>query len=125
MVKSEKLCYNTISLVTSKHIRERDIRSRSELWGCKVPDSYAQCFHFQIGRLIQARACLKIHFRHLHAPLCGIFVPNSGYVARYAPFIRDKSPTKCDGQLPESNFQTRANTLGCEFGAVLRKWRNL
>ncbi|MDU3241479.1 MAG: hypothetical protein E7B11_13015 [Clostridiales bacterium] len=23
----------------------------------------------------------------MHAPLCGIFAPNSGYVARYAPFI--------------------------------------
>ncbi|WP_394918717.1 DUF6783 domain-containing protein, partial [uncultured Robinsoniella sp.] len=39
---------------------------------------------------------MKIHSRHLHAPLCGIFAPNSGYVARYTPFIRDKSPTKCD-----------------------------
>ncbi|WP_394926343.1 DUF6783 domain-containing protein [uncultured Robinsoniella sp.] len=39
------------------------------------------------------RACFKIHSRHLHAPLCGIFAPNSGYVARYVPFIRDKSPT--------------------------------
>ncbi|WP_394920626.1 DUF6783 domain-containing protein, partial [uncultured Robinsoniella sp.] len=33
----------------------------------------------------------KIHSCHLHAPLSGIFAPNSGYVARYAPFIRDKS----------------------------------
>ncbi|WP_395016645.1 DUF6783 domain-containing protein [Robinsoniella peoriensis] len=24
---------------------------------------------------------MKIHSRHLHAPLCGIFAPNSGYVA--------------------------------------------
>ncbi|WP_394914266.1 DUF6783 domain-containing protein [Robinsoniella sp.] len=54
------------------------------------------------------RACLKIHSRHLHVPLCGIFAPNSGYVARYVPFIRDKSPTKCDAQLPESNYQTRS-----------------
>ncbi|WP_394920314.1 DUF6783 domain-containing protein [uncultured Robinsoniella sp.] len=30
---------------------------------------------------------------HLHAPLCGIFVPNSGYVARYVPFNWHKSPT--------------------------------
>ena len=57
------------------------------------------------------RACLKIHSRHLHAPLSGIFAPNSGYVARYAPFIRDKSPTKCDVQLSESNFKTRSSTL--------------
>ncbi|MHA9736595.1 DUF6783 domain-containing protein [Robinsoniella peoriensis] len=28
---------------------------------------------------------MKIHSRHLHAPLSGIFAPNSGYVARYAP----------------------------------------
>ncbi|MDU3241058.1 MAG: DUF6783 domain-containing protein, partial [Clostridiales bacterium] len=27
---------------------------------------------------------MKIHSRHLHAPLSGIFAPNSGYVARYA-----------------------------------------
>ncbi|WP_394916656.1 DUF6783 domain-containing protein, partial [uncultured Robinsoniella sp.] len=29
---------------------------------------------------------MKIHSCHLHAPLCGIFAPNSGYIARYAPF---------------------------------------
>ncbi|WP_394927510.1 DUF6783 domain-containing protein [uncultured Robinsoniella sp.] len=51
---------------------------------------------------------MKIHSCHLHAPLSGIFAPNSGYVARYAPFIRDKSPTKCDSPLPESNFKTRS-----------------
>ncbi len=34
-----------------------------------------------------ARACLKIHSRHLHAPLCGIFGPNSLNVAHYAAFI--------------------------------------
>ncbi|MFD1404278.1 DUF6783 domain-containing protein [Robinsoniella peoriensis] len=45
---------------------------------------------------------------HLYTPLCGIFAPNSGYVARYAPFIRDKSPTNCDAQLPESNFKKRS-----------------
>ncbi|WP_334291412.1 DUF6783 domain-containing protein, partial [Enterocloster asparagiformis] len=41
-----------------------------------------------------ARVCLKIHFRHLHAPLCGIFDPNSLDVARYDAFIWAKSPTK-------------------------------
>ncbi|WP_394927597.1 DUF6783 domain-containing protein, partial [uncultured Robinsoniella sp.] len=51
---------------------------------------------------------MKIHSCHLHAPLCGIFAPNSGYIARYAPFIRDKSPTNWDAQLPESNFKTRS-----------------
>ena len=54
------------------------------------------------------RACLKIHSWHLHAPLRGIFGPNSGYIAHYAPFIWPKSPTKRNAQLPESNFQTRS-----------------
>ncbi|WP_394915140.1 DUF6783 domain-containing protein [uncultured Robinsoniella sp.] len=52
---------------------------------------------------------MKIHSRHLHAPLSGIFAPNSGYVVRLSPFSRDKSPTKCDVQLSESNFKTRSN----------------
>ena len=56
-----------------------------------------------------ARACLKIHSRHLHAPLCGIFGPNSVNVARCASLIGTKSPTKCDAQLTESNFQTRSS----------------
>ena len=36
-----------------------------------------------------------------------IFGPNSVSVAHYASFIGAKSPTKCDAQLTESNFQTR------------------
>ena len=55
------------------------------------------------------RACLKIHSRHLHAPLRGIFGPNSVNVARYASLIGTKSPTKWDAQLTESNFQTRSS----------------
>ncbi|MEY8395239.1 DUF6783 domain-containing protein [Lachnospiraceae bacterium 45-P1] len=58
------------------------------------------------------RACLKIHSRRLHAPLCSIFGPNSLNVARYAAFIWAKSPTKWNAQLPESNFQTRSNLIG-------------
>ena len=57
------------------------------------------------------RACLKIHSRHLRAPLRGIFGPNSVNVARYASLIGTKSPTKWDAQLTESNFQTRSSTL--------------
>ena len=49
---------------------------------------------------------MKNHFRHLHAPLCVIFAPNSGYIARYVPFIWHKSPTNCDAHLTESIFQT-------------------
>ena len=64
-----------------------------------------------------ARACLKIHSRHLPAPLRGIFGPNSVNVARYASLIGTKSPTKWDAQLTESNFQTRSSkSLGT--GAV-------
>ena len=54
------------------------------------------------------RACLKNHFRNLHAPLCGIFRPNSVVVARYDALIRAKSPTNCDAHLAESLFQTRS-----------------
>ena len=53
-----------------------------------------------------SRVCLKIHYRHLHAPLRGIFGPNSVNVACYASLIGTKSPTKWDAQLTESNFQT-------------------
>ncbi|WP_329602216.1 DUF6783 domain-containing protein [Enterocloster hominis (ex Hitch et al. 2024)] len=53
----------------------------------------------------------NIHFRHLYAPLRGIFGPNSGYIARYAPFIWAKSPTKRDAQLTESNVRTLPNPI--------------
>ena len=56
-----------------------------------------------------ARACLKNHSRNLHAPLCGIFCPNSVAVARYDALIRAKSPTNCDAHLAESLFQTRSS----------------
>ena len=56
------------------------------------------------------RACLKNHSRNLHAPLCGIFCPNSVAVARYGALIRTKSPTNCGVHLAESLFQTRSNT---------------
>ncbi|WP_368371561.1 DUF6783 domain-containing protein [Ruminococcus sp. 1001136sp1_2201st1_G3_2201SCRN_220225] len=51
---------------------------------------------------------MKNHSRNLHAPLCGIFCPNSVAVARYGAFIRTKSPTNCDAHLAESLFQTRS-----------------
>ena len=57
-----------------------------------------------------SRACLKNHSRNLHAPLCGIFHPNSVAVARYGALIRAKSPTNCDVHLAESLFQTRSRT---------------
>ncbi|MEY8394538.1 DUF6783 domain-containing protein [Lachnospiraceae bacterium 45-P1] len=42
----------------------------------------------------RTRVCLKIHSRHLHAPLCGIFGPNSLNIAHYAAFIWAKYTTK-------------------------------
>ncbi|WWR22315.1 DUF6783 domain-containing protein [Lachnospiraceae bacterium JLR.KK009] len=58
-----------------------------------------------------------MHSRHLHPLICGIFLPNSVNVARYASFIWQKSPTNCRIHLSESNFQTRSNLSGqrCHF----------
>ena len=64
----------------------------------------------QILQELRVRACLKNHSRNLHAPLCGIFYPNSVAVARYGALIRTKSPTNCDAHLAESLFQTRSKT---------------
>ncbi|RHU01507.1 hypothetical protein DW711_12375 [Ruminococcus sp. AM27-16] len=52
---------------------------------------------------------MKNHSRNLHAPICGIFHPNSVAVARYGAFIPAKYPTNCDAHLAESLFQTRSN----------------
>ena len=61
--------------------------------------------------ILGVRACLKNHSRNLHAPLCGIFHPNSVAVARYGALIRAKYPTNCDAHLAESLFQTRSSTV--------------
>ncbi|RGD67953.1 hypothetical protein DXB08_10415 [Hungatella hathewayi] len=55
--------------------------------------------------------CLKIHFRHLHAPLCGSPRPDSVSVAHYASFIGVRPPAKCDAHLTKSNFQTHSSLL--------------
>ena len=68
----------------------------------KIPISFSS---------ICLRACLKNHSRNLHAPLCGIFHPNSVAVARYGALIRAKYPTNCDAHLAESLFQTRSNLV--------------
>jgi hypothetical protein len=70
----------------------------------------------QILQELKVRACLKNHSRNLHAPLCGIFYPNSVAVARYGALIRTKSPTNCDTHLAESLFQTRSKPKkGADF----------
>ncbi|MDU3241732.1 MAG: DUF6783 domain-containing protein [Clostridiales bacterium] len=48
---------------------------------------------------------MKNDSRHLHASLCGMFASNSGYVARYVPFIWNKFPANCDVHLSESIFR--------------------
>ena len=65
-------------------------------------------------RNAEIRAYLKNHSRNLHAPLCGIFCPNSVAVARYGAFIRTKSSTNCDAHLAESLFQTRSSIINME-----------
>ena len=78
------------------------------------------------GRILSdgnTRACLKNHSRNLHAPLCGIFCPNSVAVARYGALIRTKSPTNCDAHLAESLFQIRSredNFLICTGSRRIR-----
>ncbi|WP_354021270.1 DUF6783 domain-containing protein [Enterocloster citroniae] len=49
-----------------------------------------------------------MHSRHLHAPFRGLSGPNSVSVAHYAAFIWPESPTNCDAQMSESNFQTHS-----------------
>ena len=63
----------------------------------------------QILQELKVRACLKNHSRNLHAPLCGIFHPNSVAVARYGALIRAKSPTNCDAD-HGNDFFTRSRT---------------
>ena len=66
---------------------------------------------WQLLNIRCTRACLKNHSRNLHAPLCGIFCPNSVVVARYDALIRTKSPTNCDAHLAKSIFQTRSRVI--------------
>ena len=68
----------------------------------RIPISFSPICH---------RVCLKNHSRNLHAPLCGIFHPNSVAVARYGALIRAKYLTNCDAHLAESLFQTRSSTF--------------
>ena len=68
-------------------------------------------WHLALGDFplfLYTKVCLKKHSCNLHAPLCGIFRPNSVAVARYGALIRAKSLTNCDAHLAESLFQTRS-----------------
>ncbi len=76
--------------------------------------------YWQGDSFCNTRACLKNHFRNLHAPLCGIFYPHSVAVARYAALIRIKSPTNWDSQLTKSLFQTRSKVQN--IVSILEWW---
>ncbi|WP_442911437.1 DUF6783 domain-containing protein [Lachnotalea sp. AF33-28] len=52
--------------------------------------------------LSYTRACLKIHFRNLRAPRCGLLPPNLVNAAHCASLIWRQSPTMCDAHLTES-----------------------
>ena len=64
-----------------------------------------------------ARTCLKKQSRNLHAPLCGIFQPNSVAVAYYGALIRAKSPTNCNTHLAESFFKQALRFI-CASGST-------
>ena len=78
--------------------------------------------YWQGDSFCNTRACLKNHFRNLHAPLCGICYPHSVAVARYAALIRIKSPTNWDSQLTKSLFQTRSKVQNI---VSILEWRIL
>ncbi|RHO85828.1 hypothetical protein DW049_12675 [Ruminococcus sp. AF41-9] len=90
--------------VSCKSIPEWFLTQNSNIISMRQKDNH-------IKEQIQVRACLKNHSRNLHAPLCGIFHPNSVAVARYGALIRAKYPTNCDAHLAESIFQTRSSTF--------------
>ena len=79
--------------------------------------------NYQLHGIKLFRACLKNHSRNLHAPLCGIFCPNSVAVARYGALIRAKSPTNCDAHLAESLFQTCSSLLPRTYNALPERFR--
>ncbi|WP_394923397.1 DUF6783 domain-containing protein [uncultured Robinsoniella sp.] len=69
-----------------------------------------------INAELQPRACLTIHFHHLYAPVCGRFSPNSGYIARYAPCIRDKSTATVTQTWQKAIFRHALSHI------IYRKW---
>ena len=68
-------------------------------------------------QLFCLRACLKNHSR-LHAPLCGIFHPNSVAVARYGAIIRQNIPQIVTHILQKAFFRHTLSRL--EKTAFLR-----
>ena len=78
-------------IVSNRHIDLSDLSYTAPMW--------------RILNFHCTRVCLKNHSRNLHAPLCGMFRPNSVAVARYDALIRIKSPTNCDVHLAESFFE--------------------
>ncbi len=86
------------------------LKPRHACEGRSITAVLAECIDYSKAEYSKrTRACLKIHSRHMHAPLCGRFGFHSVNVAHYASLIRAKSPTNCDAHLTESNFQTRSS----------------
>ena len=94
-------------IVSNRHIDLSDLSYTAPMW--------------QILNFHCTGARLKNHSRNLHAPLCGIFCPNSVAVARYGALIRTKSPTNCDTHLAENLFQIRSNFLSANFTSLYNK----
>ena len=94
----------TVAVKRARHLAMMAISSRTNL----------EAVYRHPGRMavFLSRACLKNHFRNLHAPLCGIFHPNS--VCR-SPLRRPHSgqnlPQIVTHIIAESLFQTRSNLL--------------
>ena len=97
-------------------------------WESVVP-KYQVSYIMGNPPFVGARACLKNHSRNLHAPLCGIFHPNSVAVARYGALIRAKYPTNCDAHLAESLFQTHSRVMSSEqkddVKEIFQGWKNV
>ena len=68
---------------------------------------------------VQATRPTPMNIVSVHAPLCGIFHPNSVAVAHYGALIRAKYPTNCDAHLAESLFQTHSSIRSIIFSTRL------
>ena len=61
--------------------------------------------------ILGVRACLKNHSRNLHAPLCGIFHPNSVAVAHYGRTLIVQDEPQFFGAIRVANKTTRRMPL--------------
>lgn len=95
------------TILTKSGIEAFFIRRNSSIFLSMQPVLMV-CIFFTLKLYQNTRAYLKIYSCQLHTPFCGIFGSNSVSVAHYTSLIGTKSPTNCNAQLAESNFQTRS-----------------